>query len=102
MHPFAQAQLVSQRRDELLTDAARRRLVESLAAPVVGLTEPEHEVLVEVATGATDAEIAARLFLTEATVSSLLGRAFAKLGLRDRVQAVVFAYEAGLVRPRRR
>ncbi len=97
------------RGDALLSPAITRRVVESyvttsqrareVGAALSRLTEREHEVLVHIARGCSNAEIAEALFLGQATVKTHVNRLLAILGLRDRVQAVVFAYEAGVVRP---
>jgi DNA-binding NarL/FixJ family response regulator len=92
--------------DCLLAPALTRRLVERfVAAPTMHegdqlsvLTEREREVLRLVAAGLSNAEIAGSLFVSHGTVKTHVGRILAKLGLRDRVQAVVLAYECGLVR----
>ncbi|MEV6665791.1 response regulator transcription factor [Streptomyces nigra] len=96
--------------DALLAPAITRRLVERFAAgdtagqPAVpadlaALTPRELEVLTLLGRGLSNAELAAHLTLSEATVKSHVARIFAKLDLRDRAQAVVLAYETGLVRP---
>jgi DNA-binding NarL/FixJ family response regulator len=90
----------------LFAPSVTRRLIEEVAkrpdkpAPdTSGLTEREAEVLRLVARGLSNAEIAQTLFLTENTVKTHVARVLMKLGVRDRVQAVVAAYESGLVRP---
>jgi DNA-binding NarL/FixJ family response regulator len=92
--------------DALLAPALTRRLVERFTAappragtvPVTGLTAREVEVLRLVARGMSNAEIADHLVIGEATVKTHVARVLMKLGLRDRVQATIWAYEAGLVR----
>ncbi|MFD4358125.1 response regulator [Nocardia sp. NPDC058519] len=75
---------------------------EAAARIRAALTPREFDTLLELATGDTNRDIASRLHLSEATVKTHVGHVLAKLGLRDRVQAVVLAYETGLVGPSRR
>jgi DNA-binding NarL/FixJ family response regulator len=94
--------------EQLLAPGITRRLIEEyVRRPAPGATRPaalrdlserELDVLRLIARGRSNQEIAAELFIGEATVKTHIGRIFAKLGLRDRAQAVVAAYEAGLVR----
>lgn len=72
------------------------------AARVAALTDREHDVLRHMARGATNAEIAAALSVSEATVKTHVGALFSKLGARDRAAAIVFAYDCGIVEPHRR
>jgi DNA-binding NarL/FixJ family response regulator len=81
----------------LIAEFANRRRADPPDLP--GLTERETEVLLQVARGLSNAEIAAHLFVSENTVKTHVARLLMKLGVRDRVQAVVLAYESGLVRP---
>jgi DNA-binding NarL/FixJ family response regulator len=95
--------------DALLDPTITRRLIERFAPPrsagaqaagkLAELTPREIEVLSQVARGHSNAEIAADMHLSEATVKTHVSRILAKLDLRDRVQAVVLAYEEGLVQP---
>ena len=98
--------------DAVVAPSTTRRLLDRFApmlpaadAPpppsLAGLTDREREVLILIAQGLSNAEIARRLVLSEATVKTHVGRILMKLELRDRVQAVVLAYETGLVRPAR-
>ncbi|MFY4717126.1 response regulator [Streptomyces sp. LaBMicrA B280] len=98
--------------DALLAPSITRRLIERFARPeeprtlaphrdLSGLTPRELEVLRLLATGLSNAELASRLFLSHTTVKSHVGRILSKLDLRDRVQAVVLAYETGLITPGR-
>ncbi|MFY4720871.1 response regulator [Streptomyces sp. LaBMicrA B280] len=66
---------------------------------LASLTEREREILVAIGKGWTNGEIAARFVVTESTVKTHVGRVLAKIGARDRVQAVIFAYDQGLARP---
>jgi DNA-binding NarL/FixJ family response regulator len=95
--------------DAVIAPSTTRRLVEKFvdavpeaAAPlptqVATLTEREREMLLEIAHGLSNPEIAAKFFLSEATVKTHVGRILAKTGIRDRVGLVVLAYEIGLVR----
>jgi DNA-binding NarL/FixJ family response regulator len=99
--------VVAPRVTRRLLNAFAHQLPDAVEAPpgaaddprLRGLTAREREVLLEVASGRTNAEIADRLAVSEATVKTHVGRILAKLDLRDRVQAVILAYELGLVRP---
>lgn len=96
--------------DAVVAPTTTRRMIDRFAevlpvprsapgSPVLApLTEREREVFLLVAQGLSNGEIATKLTLSEATVKTHVGRILAKLNLRDRVQAVVLAYEAGLVR----
>jgi DNA-binding NarL/FixJ family response regulator len=93
--------------DALLAPSVTRRLIErhlrldqpspELVAGLDRMTDRERQVLVLLARGLSNTEIATRLHLSEATVRTHIGHLFAKIGARDRAQAVVFAYESGIV-----
>jgi DNA-binding NarL/FixJ family response regulator len=83
----------------LIEEFSQRRAPSEAPPGFASLTERETEVLTHVARGKSNAEIAAALFVTENTVKTHVARLLMKLGLRDRVQAVVLAYESGLVQP---
>ena len=94
--------------DALLAPAVTRRVIEAfgrrrapaeVARALILLSAREREVLLPLARGRSNAEIAATLYLGEATVKTHLSSLFAKLGLRDRIEAVIYAYESGLVEP---
>jgi DNA-binding NarL/FixJ family response regulator len=98
--------------DAVVAPAVTRRLLDAFLPHLPGpalpapqpaelgqLTTREREILIQVAAGLSNAEVAQRLFLAEATVKTHVSRILSKLALRDRVQAVVYAYEKGLVRP---
>ena len=98
--------------DAIVAPSATRRLLEHVAGSLPGapaaddsrlaaLSERERRILLEVARGLSNAEIAATLHLAEPTVKTYLGRLRTKLGVDDRVQLVIFAYDSGLVAPRR-
>ena len=104
---LVEAVRVVARGDALLAPSVTRRLLDRMLVPATGspaelreLTDREVEVLRLVAAALSNAEIAGRLTLSEATVKSHVSAVLRKLGLRDRVQAVVLAYDVGLVRPR--
>jgi DNA-binding NarL/FixJ family response regulator len=96
--------------EALLSPSVTRRLIEEFSRKSSGrpesqrrldsLTPREIEVLTFVAGGLSNGEIAAKLFLSESTVKTHIARIYSKLETRDRVQAVVFAYESGLVKPK--
>jgi DNA-binding NarL/FixJ family response regulator len=94
--------------DAVVAPAMTRRLLEVFTTHIpqrdgdprlAGLTQREREVLVDIALGLTNSEIAEDLRLSESTIKTHIGKILAKIGARDRVQAVIIAYDTGLVRP---
>ncbi|MEU5725943.1 response regulator transcription factor [Micromonospora sp. NPDC047738] len=99
--------------DAVIAPALTRRLLDRFAGQLAAssspsgrtdprlasLTDREHEILVAIGSGWTNREIAERLVLSESTVKTHVGKVLAKIGARDRVQAVIFAYDQGLTRP---
>ena len=96
--------------DALLSPSITRRMIaqfatqkpqprERFAAVLADLTEREREVLVLLGKGYSNSEIGGELFIAEQTVKTHVGKVLAKVGVRDRVQAVIFAYDAGLAEP---
>ena len=92
LDPTITRRLIGRFTQVLATDTNTSRRLETL-------TEREREILLQLATGATNAEISESLYIGAATVKSHVSNVLTKLGLRDRAQAVVFAYESGLVAP---
>jgi DNA-binding NarL/FixJ family response regulator len=103
--------------DAVIAPALTRRLLDAFAQHLTSglpegtsstdqrldtLTEREREILIAIGHGWTNGEIAERLVLSESTVKTHVGRVLAKIGARDRVQAVIFAYDLGLTRPNTR
>jgi DNA-binding NarL/FixJ family response regulator len=99
--------------DAVIAPALTRRLLDEFAHHLAGqpaaadprlgtLTDREREILIAIGRGWTNGEIAERLVLSESTVKTHVGRVLAKIGARDRIQAVILAYDLGLTRPQQR
>lgn len=89
--------IISPRVTQRMLEMYRGKMPENAAGAPSPLSDREHEVLVAIGRGLSNTEIAASLFLSESTVKTHVGRVLAKLELRDRVQAVIYAYQRGLV-----